>query len=301
MLKLWNYLYYNDHMSKQTLRSLLAVSVLVATVLVFAVYFSKHPEVFRSLGSVSPWALALLFILYGVFLINLIWIQRATLALCDITLGRKESSLLVMYSSIINFFGPLQSGPAFRGAYLKTKHNISLKRYTLATLVYYGLFALFSGLLLLSFFIGWWIMLGAILAFAAAPLALRLKRFKSLDLRKVLSLALATLTQVFVWSLIYFVELRTLLPQVKYLQSLAYTGAANFAMFVSLTPGAIGFREAFLVFSQRLHDIGNSSIAAASVIDRSVYIVFLLIMAVLVFGLHANDRFKLKHPAQTQE
>ncbi|MDB5181371.1 MAG: hypothetical protein JWP13_134 [Candidatus Saccharibacteria bacterium] len=271
---------------------MIAVFVLVATIIAFTVYFIKHPEIITTLQAVSLLTITKLFVLYCVFIATLVWIQRATLSLCELTLGRKESALLVMYSSIINFFGPLQSGPGFRAAYLKKKHNVSLKKYTLATLVYYGLYALFSGLLLLSFFVGWWIGAVCILALAATPIMLRLKKFKSLKLRGVLSLALATLAQVVVLTVIYFVELYSLLPQVSYLQSLAYTGAANFALFVSLTPGAIGFRESFLLFSQKLHDIGVDTIAAASVIDRSIYIVFLLIMAAGIFGLHANDYFK---------
>jgi len=73
-----------------------------------------------------------------------------------------------------------------------------------------------------------------------------------------------------------------------------YTGAANFALFVSITPGAIGFRESFLLFSQHLHHIDSSTIVAANLIDRSVYIVLLLLLAAGIFGTHAQRRFKIK-------
>jgi uncharacterized membrane protein YbhN (UPF0104 family) len=206
-----------------------------------------------------------------------------------------------MYSSIINFFGPLQSGPGFRAAYLKKKHNVSLKKYSLATLVYYGLYAVFSGLLLASFVFGLWVGALCLLTFAGAPIVLRLRRFSGLPLRPVLSLAMATLAQVMTMVAIYFVALQSILPQVSLLQSLAYTGAANFALFVSITPGAIGFRESFLLFSQKLHGIGSDTIAVASVIDRSVYIALLVGMAIGIFGLHANKYFKNVSPLKTDK
>jgi uncharacterized membrane protein YbhN (UPF0104 family) len=69
---------------------------------------------------------------------------------------------------------------------------------------------------------------------------------------------------------------------------MVYTGAANLALFVSLTPGAIGFRESFLVFSQHLHHISNSTIVAANILDRAMYLVLLLILALIIFGTHAR-------------
>lgn len=279
-------------MTKKMLRSILAVVVVLLTIVVFAAYIARHPEILQALRHTPLPTIGLIFGLYLIFMGTLVWIQRATLDLCDVTLGRKESTLLMMYSSVINFFGPLQSGPAFRAAYLKAKHNVNLKKYTLATLLYYGFYALFSGLLLLSFFVGWWIVPCVIAILLAAPLMVRIPRFKQLNVHKIRNLALASLAQVAVWSIIFYVELHSLQPQVSFLQALAYTGAANFALFVSLTPGAIGFRESFLVFSQELHHIGNATIAAASVLDRSIYIVFLLGLAAFIFGSHANDYLK---------
>jgi uncharacterized membrane protein YbhN (UPF0104 family) len=286
-------------MVPKRLRPALAALVLVATAAVFIYYIHGHPAVFRVLGQVPLATIALIGGLYVVFMVTLIWIQRATLELCDIRLGRKESAILMAYSSIINFFGPLQSGPAFRAAYLKRKHSVNLKQYTLASFLYYGFYGAFSGGLLLAFVIGWW----SLLAVAATGLVIVLlaiskreqplvERLRSLRLIRIGDLALATLAQVFVISIIYYVELRSLHAGASYFQVLAYSGAANFALFVSLTPGAIGFRESFLVFSQHIHQVSNSNIIAASLIDRGVYIAFLGILAIIVFGLHAQNYLK---------
>jgi uncharacterized membrane protein YbhN (UPF0104 family) len=281
-------------MFRKSVRPVVAVSVLIITIAVFIYYTRHHPEALRQLRLLSLSKLGLLLALYGVFLAILIWIQRATLALCDLTLGPKESMLVVMYSSIINFFGPLQSGPAFRAAYLKKRHNISLRNYTLATLLYYGFFAAFSGMFLFTYFMGIWALVGSALVVALAPLLIKHtgltpQRFRKLRLKHVGDLAVATLAQVSTVAVIFYVELGSFGQHISAVPALIYTGAANFALFVSVTPGAIGFRETFLLFSQNLHHISGNQIVVASLIDRGVYILFLAILIIFTTALHAKS------------
>jgi uncharacterized membrane protein YbhN (UPF0104 family) len=284
-------------MSKTMVKRVLAPVIVIATIGAFAYYINANPESVRQLARLPLSTVGILLGLYGLFLVMLTWIQRATLSLCGVKLHRRESILLVAYSSIINFFGPLQSGPAFRAAYLKSRHGVKLKNYTLATLLYYGFYALFSGLFILTYFMGFWALVGIGLIVLLAPLLLRKKSllpkgFKQLELSHVSNLAAATLAQVSVIAVIFFIELNSLGRAVGAIPSLIYTGAANFALFVSFTPGAIGFRESFLVFSQGLHEITSDTIVAASLIDRGIYILFLGLLAALVFGLHAERLLK---------
>jgi uncharacterized membrane protein YbhN (UPF0104 family) len=76
-------------------------------------------------------------------------------------------------------------------------------------------------------------------------------------------------------------------------QVVSSTGAANLALFVSLTPGAIGFRESFLYFSQSLHHISTANILSANLIDRACYVIFLLLLLVVVVSLHAGKKLRL--------
>jgi uncharacterized membrane protein YbhN (UPF0104 family) len=69
---------------------------------------------------------------------------------------------------------------------------------------------------------------------------------------------------------------------------ITYTGAANFALFVALTPGAIGIREAFLLFTRHLHHISSANIVAANIIDRAIFIVVLGVLFGLTLGFHAK-------------
>jgi uncharacterized membrane protein YbhN (UPF0104 family) len=275
------------------------VSVLALTVTVFSYFIVKHPELRTQLRHLSPQLIVGLLLLYAIQVVAIGLTVLYTVRLCDVRLGIRETLLLTMYTVVINFFGPLQSGPAFRGLYLKQKHGLKLKNFTLATFVYLGLYALFSGLFLLSSVLKWWLLLVVLLVIALAlwlkssqtPLA---KRLRQLHWQSLAALALATLIQVCLIAVIYYTELQAVDPGVRLSQAITYTGAANFALFVAITPGAIGFRETFLVFSRHLHHISNSVIVAANLIDRSVYIIMLLILAAIIFGTHAQDKLRTK-------
>lgn len=220
----------------------------------------------------------------------------ATVALCNTHLPLKDGILLTLWSSIINFFGPLQSGPAFRAVYLKKAHGVSLKTYGLATLLYYFFYAGVSGLFVLSGILTWYVLVGfvfvavlALLLFlrSAHPFA---RRLRTLPLKRAYLLAVATVLQLVVVAIIYSLELRSIDAAISIHQAIIYTGAANFALFVSITPGAIGFREAFLVFSEKLHHISSATILTANVLDRALYVSLLAILFLVAVSLHARAR-----------
>ncbi|MDB5171033.1 MAG: hypothetical protein JWO35_727 [Candidatus Saccharibacteria bacterium] len=280
---------------RTTWRPIATVFILLITIAAFANYFASHPQVRQLLRDTSPILLLSLLGLYVLFVGSLALINSATLRLCGTRLIGRESLLLTMYSSVINFFGPLQSGPAFRALYLKKMHGTNLKSYGTATLVYYGFYAFFSGLFLVSGLLGWWLIplagAGLLILWLTyrSPFAFA-ERLRKLDLSGWYYLAAATFLQVSLLAIIYYVELRSVMPGIHFSQVIIYTGAANFALFVSLTPGAIGFRESFLVFSEKLHHVSNNAIVVANTIDRAVYISLLLFLAVAIFATHAQKK-----------
>jgi uncharacterized membrane protein YbhN (UPF0104 family) len=224
-------------------------------------------------------------------------INSSTLRLCQVTLGRRENFLLTAYTAIINFFGPLQSGPAFRVVYLKKRYKVNLKNYAMATFVYYFFYAAYSGLFLLSGLLRWWLLVVVALGVVAVVSLPRVAWFKprlaKLDLRGWYYLAFSTLLQVCLVAAIYYTELHSVAPGVRLSQAIIYTGAANFALFVSITPAAIGIRESFLVLSQHLHHNGNATIVTANILDRATYILVLLLMAVFILVTHARRQLSL--------
>ena len=297
--------------SNRRLRKIVIVVVLIATIAGFVYYFHVNPQYFKSLTKVSPYVLVVVLGVNVLLLLTLVAIYDAILRLCSKQLAWRERFLLTSYSSIVNFFGPLQSGPGVRAVYLKTKHNVRIRDYTLGTLLYYGLFAAISAGFLLAASRPWWqLVLG--LAIVSGLSILVIRRFRQRDRHVAQSqfrwqpnviawLGVVTLLQIVLVSLMYFIELRALDPHITYSQAATYTGAANFALFVSLTPGAIGFREAFLYFSQHLHHVPGAEIASANLIDRGIYVVFLALLFVIMLAMHAGRQLRTKPPRQQSD
>jgi uncharacterized membrane protein YbhN (UPF0104 family) len=290
-------------LANSRVKNTLIVVILLATVAAFVDFFSRHPQYIRQLGHTNPWWIVAVIALNIPMIGLLTVIYDACLKLCGARLEWKENFLLTSYSSIVNFFGPLQSGPGVRAAYLKTRHHVRLRDYTLASLLYYGLFAFFSALFLLVGARPWWqtvLVLFAVAVFSGFVIRLFLRRDKrpaeshfSLQGEVLAQLAIVTFLQVLLTAITYFVELRAVNSHITWGQAMSYAGAANFALFVSLTPDAIGFREAFLVFSRHLHHVSTANILGANIIDRGAYLIFLLLLFVVVLSVHAKDRLRL--------
>lgn len=284
----------------------LAVAILLLTGAAFTYYLTTHPEVISQLQQTNPWLLAGLVAGYGLILLTLVGVQSATLRLIRVRMPVLENLMLTSYSSIANFFGPLQSGPGVRLVYLKARYHIEIKAYVFATFLYYGFFALISGYMLSTGAIPTWLACLILVAISAgAYWVIQKKRAEvantsGFTIQPVLLLLLATIAQLLLVSGLYFAELRSLDSSITYPQALTYTGAANFAMFVSLTPGAIGFRESFLLFTQNLHGISADTVLAASLIDRAANVLFLGLLFVLTLGVHAKQRFSVPKPAATK-
>ena len=276
-------------------RGAIIIAIVLLTFGVFGYYLSTHPDVISTLLSLPPALLFLLTIGYLATIAANAYVLHASLKFIGHRVAYSDNVLLTSYSSIINFFGPLQSGPGARAAYLKTKHGVRLRDFFGTTLLFYGFFAIINVCILgtsailrypsiltisLAIVVG---VCGAVVFFT---LRSRSKRFgralQSLKLTDfnfwkigigALGLSIATAG-------IYFTELHHIAPQISFWQALIYAAAANLSLFVSLTPGAIGFRESFLVISEKLHGIDISTILSANIIDRAFYIVFLAVLFV---------------------
>jgi uncharacterized membrane protein YbhN (UPF0104 family) len=285
---------------KKYLKPILAVLILAATAGAFLYYIAGHPSTLDRLKHLPPLTLVLLLFLNIVSFGCFVWVTRASLGLYGKKMGKQENVLFNAYSSLINFFGPGQSGPVFRGAYLKKRLDLGVKQYVFATLVYYGFFAVISVLLMFAGARPWWqTAILAILTGVFSVLVMRWYKNRSqisgakLDLRHIGWIGAATLLQLLAQVALYAVELHNVGAHASLGQVLSYTGVANLAIFVALTPGAIGIREAFLLFSEKLHHITSGTIVAANVVDRGVYLVFLGLLFVLVVSLHAKKKLAI--------
>lgn len=285
---------------KRRVKLLLIAVIVPGTILLFIRYAMTHADVVHKLRSLSPGMFAALLVFYGLWFLSISLSLAVSLRMYGKRISGQENVLLNTYSSLVNFFGPGQSGPAFRAVYLKKRHGFAIKHYVFATLLYYGFYAVASAFLLCVGSRPWWqtgalvIAVGLFSIFVIRRYGRRSSENKTAIAPLLLGyMALAVALQIIAQVGMYYVELRHVSPGVTFEQILTYTGAANFALFVSITPGAIGIREAFLVFSQNLHHIGNGAIVAANIIDRAMYLVVLGLMFIGVLAMHAKKRLHI--------
>ena len=266
----------------------------------FGWYLARHGELIDAVRRAPRWILGLLVLLYVAWFATLVGTVHATFAMCGRRVGAKEEFLLNAYSTLTNFFVPGQGGVAVRGVYMKKRYGLALRTYSLATFLYYAGFAAISGLFMVVPTVSW--RLSSILAFAVVAMGMvllrlgRLSRGKwlpdlSITPRTLSLLAAWTVANCLVQTVIYGVELHAVLPGVHWSQVFTYTGAANFAQFAALTPGAIGIRESFLLFTERLHGIPTQAVLAASILDRASFLLFLGVLFALSLASHARRTF----------
>lgn len=273
-----------------------SILVLILTAVLFAYYIRTHPQLITNIKSLSLATIFVILIFYSLVVLTNAAILHWSVQICGKFIHKVESMLLTSYSTLVNFFGPLQSGPGFRAIYLKNKHGVTIKSYGIATILYYAAFGIFS-LLMVSYGLEPMLALLAFVLLLAATIVgcVYLSR-KYPELLKnpsqIVKIVAMTALQILCTTTIYYLELRTVNRHISLSQAFVYTGAANLALFVSLTPGAIGFRESFLLFSERLHHINTHDVLAASVIDRSVYFVFLGFLFLATTAFHAKDKLK---------
>jgi len=283
----------NKHQKK-----LLAILILILTGGGFLFYFLNHKNALEPLNNLSLFNISAILILYGAILLALTYVLKCSLELFEKKIVFPENLQLNIWSNIVNFFGPLQSGPGVRAIYLKKKHSLDIKKFLYISLIYYGFIALISCLFIaLGSFNIFLTILTMILAAGVIYSGFKILSSKigksdkpHLNPKIISKLFIVTLIQLFITSIIYLIELHIVNQSIDYHQVLTYTGVANLALFVSITPGAIGFRESFLLFTQKLHHISASNVLSASLIDRSLYLVFLLILIVFAASMHLKKR-----------
>lgn len=273
------------------------ITLILATLIAAVYYFSKHPNLLRELGHIPLSVFLTVFGLYVVMFVVLVLIFITTLNIVNKRLRLKENVLLNAYSMFINFFIPGQTGPAFRAYFLNKNYKLKVLDYGLATIVYYLFYGLVSVILVFAGSKAWWITLCvAVVIILAGVIGFKLymRKFKherlNLSPKVLVYLLGATILQSLLQATIYFVELHSINHGIRVNQVLTYTGAANLALFVALTPGAIGIRESFLLLTERLHHISAGNIILANVIDRSVFISFLLVLGVVIFAVKAKEK-----------
>ena len=292
------------------LRTILAILLICLTAVAFGYYINHNRYLLTQLSHTHSSTIIWLLLLYGAWFIALCLIVWASIRICQKNLAPKEGFLLNAYSTMVNFFVPGQGGIVVRGAYLKKIKKLKVRNYIYVTLIYYMFYAIISSLLLLAASRPFWRTIGAAIVVGGISLViiyLFIKRshIKTSELATTKTnlsyLFFATLLQAIIQLAIYGVELHSVNQHISLSQIITYTGAANFALFVALTPGAIGIREAFLLFTRHLHHISSANIVAANIIDRAIFIIVLLVLFALTLGFHTKYKSLWRKPTDSVE
>ena len=289
---------------RNRLHIIVSILLLLIAIIIFGVYISRHSYLIDRLKSINPSIILWLLILYSFWFFCLSLIIKYSLKICNLTIPTSKNLLLNAYSIIVNFFIPGQGGPAVRGAYLSKKHKLRIRLYIFVTLIYYLMYAAINSVLTFSTSSLWWLLIPLIILLGLLSLfggRAYIKKFKikntelKLNSINLFNLFIVTLLQVIIIIAINFVELHSVSTAISIKQTIVYSGIANLSIFVALTPGAIGIREGFLIFGQKLHHISVSNIISANIIDRAVFLVVLAILLIYIVLTHAKSKLNISN------
>jgi uncharacterized membrane protein YbhN (UPF0104 family) len=302
-----------------------------AVLTLFVVYALNNRESFSGLLEVS-WA-TLLLVAVGrllIFFSNGMFIKWTAEAFTR-RLSMGEGIYVGILSAVGNFFGPLLGGASIRAVYLRRVHGLPYSKFTSTLMVYYVVlfginFALaLVGLLivdvegtpylLLALFGGGLVLLVASVfvrlprrvgvdGSAGTTLTQRIVRhLKDIDegwrrllgmprlLFELVGLAALSVAAQF---LIAFVSFDAIGADISWAALAVYVSIVAISLLVSVTPGAIGIREAMLFLVSQTLGVTNAEILQVATIDRGVTFALLLIL----FMVTRSARLRLKLTSQ---
>ena len=281
--------------SKQTLKKVIKLILVGVTIFLFGWYLINNIQDFRQALTISP--LYIFLIAFGQILIlfTSAAILKVLVSAIQGEINLKQSIQITLYSTIVNFFGFLQSGVGLRGVILKKNHGVNYKKYTYITLVYYmALLAISTFIILINstaLLLEYRLPIIVTLSMVATLLfsiksrlreftghekAVKLfKVFSMIDKKTLLAIVLLTITQFVGSAIAYGAELRSLGAALSISSLSMYTAVSVLSIFFALTPGAIGIREGMLLSVQEQIGLSNQEIIFAAVLDRSFFFILL--------------------------
>lgn len=280
-----------------------------AILIVFGWYFVTNFESFKTLLSVPILILIALVLLNLVRIYNNGQFMKYTLKFYGGTIGGLENYYLALLTAMGNFFGPFFGGAGIRAVYLKKKHKLAYSDFAATLAGFYfvtfivnsfiGLVALLViqsqgtqvPFLIYAVFLGWFgvsivlsrvkninvvvSLVGRFLPKIKKPFQYvnrSVKGWSSIKGDRALHLRLNMITiQGFAILLaITYLEFRAIGVYPTFAAIALYVSLFTLALLFSITPGALGVREAILIFTSSLMGLSAEQIVAIAIIDRSI-------------------------------
>lgn len=305
----------------------------LAVVLLFVWYAWSNPELFEPLTQVGLGFLFLIIFFRVITIWSNGLFTKWTVEAFTNKLSMREGFMVAVLTAVGNFFGPLLGGMGVRAVYLKKYHQLPYSKFTATLIGYYQMMFIFNslmaiiGLLLLArtgqstalllFFAAW--MLGfASFAFIRLPARRRFKAIEQTRVGKVLvkiiydiedgwqllrqnrrllirmaGLAIINLIALYFVSLLEFMALGL---QINFAALALYTALVQASLLLSITPGAVGLREAMLVILAGTIGLSTQEIVQVAVLDRGIYFVMLAILMLATRHSKMREKFAKSQP-----
>lgn len=299
--------------SRNYFKRLLRIIILLIFTGLFFYYFSRYRSDFSVLSEIRLFDIVLILLGQVFVIITNAWLLAILCNVQKYSLAFFESLIVTLKASIINFFGFLQGGVGYKAVYLRKKHGIPYKKFlTLLFANYLAVFLMSSLLGLIGTFI--LLLRGKHINYSVALMLLittficiliiffgKFLHFKSrlkplLIFNEIASdwqliaqqkqfifqiLGVALLQSILL-GFVFYVELNAIGTTPNIEGVLVYSSLANLALFVAITPAAIGFREAILIFSQQTLGVSTSELLISSTLDRIIYFCILALSAIFI-------------------
>lgn len=304
-------------------RNYLSIAVLAASITFFLIYFLNNKEQFEPLLHIEPLYIILLIgATAGSLLLNGIFI-KIILQPFNKKIGVKESFYVSVISSMGNYFAPVGTGLGFRAIYLKRRHNLSYGDF-LATIsgnyILVFLTTSLTGLISLSLlhsYTGYryWILFGIFGLLFIFTLALTSIKFaknmtkaigrirKAIFIVRILSkiiegwLLIITNRRI-LWQLLgltavglplsvatSYLILQALNMHISFGGVLLLVALSYLSVFINITPGNLGVKEAIYIFSSQAIGLSTPQILSYALVERGI--LFFVLLGVWTF-LHIN-------------
>ncbi|MDD5638485.1 MAG: lysylphosphatidylglycerol synthase transmembrane domain-containing protein [Candidatus Pacebacteria bacterium] len=284
------------------------ILVLVILISWFAVYFYQNIDNFKQIKIVNPFYILPLGIFVILFLISNGLILKYLLDPFKIKLKPKEWFGLSVITSMGNYLTPFRGGAMAKAIYLKKVYQFPYS-YFLSTLagIYVIMFLVYSfvGLIAMFFlyhsleifnvliFVVFLVVFLSLLGIVIFSPKIKeskysfinkfIKVFNGLHLiksnkRSIRSIGLISLIMVGIMVLRIFLEFKVFGLEISFLSALFLSIVSILGSFISITPGALGIREAMVVFTATVMNIPASQVLAVSILDRVIILAVIFIL-----------------------
>lgn len=284
--------------------------ITILVFLLFAIYITRNLESFKQVEVVYPLLFLPLLILSISLLITNGLLLEKLLSPFKIKLSVKEWLGLSVITTAGNLLTPFQGGMIARALYLKSKHNFSYTNFLSALSGIYiivfwvnSFVALLSMLLIKQFYstFSWLIFITFLIIFSALSFIIvfspKIKRAFKWEIlnkvvrvingwlviknnkRTVLFVALISSLNVLLMSASSFLEFKTLGVEISFLKALFVSIVSTLSLFISITPGSLGIKEAFMAFTSNVVGISPANAIIVSALDRLISLLPLVVLA----------------------